>query len=197
MLFAYDKRFDEVLKRGANYRPGETQMKFGLQSANIKPVMVDDGVRFEWGEVVVEYINSDGRNVGRKVQAGDTTDSFSGIVARNATATYNVLSEQVTQYAPRLTISVFKGNREGVITVPVQEVHSTPVTVGGDVYVRVAESATNPDLPIGGIETEAITDETVLWENAKFAEPLTYPFQEEKFTDASGATTAVAGIEIK
>lgn len=196
MLFAYNKRFDEALKRGAVYWPGETQMKFGLQSANIKPVMVDDGVRFEWGEVVVEYINSEGRNVGRKVAGSDTTADFSGIVSRNATATYSVLSEQITEYAPRLTISVFKGARDGVITVPVQNIGSTPVTVGGDVYVRVSESTSNPELPIGGIETEAVAGETVLWEEATFAEPVTFPFKDEKYTDTDGATTAVAGIEI-
>jgi len=193
MLFAYNKRFDEALKRGQVFWPGESIKKFGIQVANIEPIMVAEGTRFEWGEVVVR----DADNRARKVTATDTGADFMGIVHRNASATYSVLSEQVTGYAPRLTISVFRGGQEGVIAVPVQNVGSTPVAVGGDVYVRVAESATNPDLPIGGIETEAIVDETVLWEDAKFAEPATFPFKDEKYTDASGATTAVAGIEIK
>lgn len=193
MLFAYEKRFDEALKRGQVYWPGESLKKFGLQIANIEPVHVAMDELLEWGEIVV--IDADGK--ARSVQAGDAATDFYGVVHRNATATYSVLSEQVFQYAPRLTISVFRGGREGVIAVPVQQVGSTPVAKGGSVYVRIAASGTTPELPIGGIETEEIAGETVLWEDAVFAEPVSYPFKDEKFTDATGPTTAVAGIEIK
>jgi len=58
-LFAYSERLSEVLKRGEVYFPGESVKKFGLQIANIEPVMVADGVSFEWGELVV--LDTDGR----------------------------------------------------------------------------------------------------------------------------------------
>ena len=187
-LFSYGKRFDEALKRGQVYWPGESVKKFGLQIANIEPVRVAEGEEFEYGEVVV--LDSDGN--ARTVQSDDT--DFYGIVHRNATATYHVLDEQIMGMAPRMTLSVFRGGREGVISVPVQNVDGdTEISKGDDVYIRV-DNTGKEHLPLGGIEN--VDEEgTVKWEGAKFSEPVTFPFKEERYATEEGLTTAVAGVE--
>ena len=141
-LFNYPRMFGETLKPGAVYWPGEAVMKFGLQRGNIVPVMVGDRKeRFEWGEIVA--LDSDGK--ARKVEGTDSATNFFGIVDRNASGTYGVLDTQVMGMAPRLTLSVFTGGRDGTIAVPVQNVvnhlvadpATTDVAVDGQVYVRV------------------------------------------------------------
>ena len=192
-LFAYSRRFSEVLKRGEVYFPGESVKKFGLQIANIEPVMVAKDTTFEWGELVV--LDADGRAT--KVDGDTTAADIYGVVHRNATATYGVLSEQNFQNAPRLTLSVFRGGRNGEIAVPLQNEGSTPAVKGGQVYVRVAASGTNAALPIGGIETEAVQDETIEWTGVTFTGPDYSPFRVENehyTTVADGATTQVVGI---
>lgn len=195
MLFHYERRFSEALKRGQVYFPGEHVKKFGLQIGNIEPVPVGDkDTRFQWGEVI--KLDSDGR--AEHIEDGDSADDFYGVVSRNATGTMGVLEEQVMGLAPRNTLSVFRGGREGEISVPVQDEHDTPVEKGGKVYVRIAESDDNPDLPLGGIETEEITDETVEWEGVTFAGEATNPYTntDDKFTDEDGPTNVVAPIEL-
>lgn len=188
-LFAYDRRLSEVLKRGEVYFPGESVKKFGLQIANIEPVMVAEGETFEWGELVV--LDSDGRAT--KVNDQTTAADIYGVVHRNATATYTVLSEQVFQMAPRLTLSVFRGGRDGEIAVPVQ----TPgAAKGGQVYVRTEGGGPNAALPIGGIEA---TDETgnIAWTGVTFTGADYSPFrtEEEHYTTVEdGATNKVVGI---
>jgi len=201
MLFAYNKRFDEALKRGQVYWPGESIKKFGLQIANIEPVMVADrDDRFEFGEVIA--LDSDGR--ARKIAENDAATVLYGVVHRNATATYSVLDEQVFGMAPRLTLSVFRGGRQGVIAVPVQNIVNfdgdtnpvTPVVSGAQVFVRVKPNTTNTALPIGGIETADSDGECVAWTGVTFAEPVSYPFKDERYTTTAGITTAVAGINL-
>lgn len=202
MLFAYNKRFDEALKRGQVYFPGESIKKFGLQVANIEPVMVADrDDRFEFGEVIA--LDGDGR--ARKIAENDAATALYGVVHRNATATYSVLDEQIFGMAPRLTLSVFRGGRQGVISVPVQNITNydvqgdpvlAPVVTGAQVFVRVKPSTDNPALPIGGIETVANDGECVAWTGVTFDEPVSFPFKEERYTTAAGATTAVAGINL-
>lgn len=200
-LFAYDRRLSEVLKRGEVYFPGESVKKFGLQIANIEPVMVAEGETFEWGELVV--LDSDGRAT--KVNAQTTTADIYGVVHRNATATYTVLSEQVFQMAPRLTLSVFRGGRDGEIAVPLQtnsdSAAQDPTIVApaknGKVYVRIAPNAVNTALPIGGIETQFIDGETIEWVGVTFTGTDYSPFrtEEEHYTTvADGATNKVVGI---
>jgi|GEM_PF-7057897 len=148
-LFNYPRMYSEVLKRGAIYWPGEAISKFGLQRGIIKPVMVADGVQFEWGEIVC--LDTNGK--GRKVTDTDTSDNFFGIVDRNATSTYGVLDNQVMGMAPRLTLSVFAGKRQGSIAVPIQSITDNlkvaPTTheasVDGLVYIRVKELGTEAD----------------------------------------------------
>ena len=188
-LFAYDRRLSEVLKRGEVYFPGESVKKFGLQIANIEPVMVAEGETFEWGELVV--LDSDGRAT--KVSGTTTAAQIYGVVHRNATATYTVLSEQVTQMAPRLTLSVFRGGRQGEIAVPVQ---TAGAAKGGQVYVRTAASVANPALPIGGIEGTSATG-NIAWTGVTFTGTDYSPFrtEEEHYTTvADGATNKVVGI---
>lgn len=192
-LFAYAERFSEVLKRGEVYFPGESVKKFGLQIANIEPVMVAEGVTFEFGELVV--LDADGRAA--KVSGTTTADDIYGVVHRNATATYGVLSEQITQMAPRLTLSVFRGGRDGEIAVPLQTEGTTPAAKGGQVYVRIAANSTNTALPVGGIETEAVTDETIAWTGVTFTGAAYSPARaadEHYTTVADGATNKVVGI---
>jgi hypothetical protein len=192
-LFAYSERLSEVLKRGEVYFPGESVKKFGLQIANIEPVMVAEGVTFEWGELVV--LDTDGRAA--KVSGTTTAADIYGVVHRNATATYTVLSEQVFQMAPRLTLSVFRGGRDGEIAVPLQAIGDTPAAKNGQVFVRIAVSATNAALPIGGIETKLITDETIAWTGVTFTGPAYSPArtEDEHYTTvADGATNKVVGI---
>lgn len=188
-LFAYDRRLSEVLKRGEVYFPGESVKKFGLQIANIEPVMVAEGETFEWGELVV--LDSDGRAT--KVSGTTTAAQIYGVVHRNATATYTVLSEQVTQMAPRLTLSVFRGGRQGEIAVPVQ---TAGAAKGGQVYVRTAASGANAALPIGGIEGTSATG-NIAWTGVTFTGTDYSPFrtEEEHYTTvADGATNKVVGI---
>ena len=200
-LFAYDRRLSEVLKRGEVYFPGESVKKFGLQIANIEPVMVAEGQTFEWGELVV--LDSDGRAT--KVNAQTTAGDIYGVVHRNATATYTVLSEQVFQMAPRLTLSVFRGGRDGEIAVPLQtnsnSAAENPTIVapvkGGQVHVRIAPNAVNTALPVGGIETQLIANETIAWTGVTFTGADYSPFrtEEEHYTTvADGATNKVVGI---
>lgn len=203
-LFNYHRRFDEALSRGAVYFPGESISKFGLQKANVIPVMVaKDAGQFEWGEIVC--LDANGK--GRKVTDTDTADNFLGVVDRNASGTMGVLDMQVMGMAPRLTLSVYAGKRQGVVAVPLQTVNTyddstgavtgtTQPVVGGQVYVRIAESAGNPDLPIGGIETHAIAGETVEWTDVTFQSGVMYPYKEQKFTDSDSPTNAVVGIEL-
>ncbi len=202
LLFHYRRMFDETLKRGAVYWPGESIKKFGLQVANIVPVMVAKDVRFQWGEIVV--IDSDGN--GRKVTTGDAASAYYGVVHRNATATYGVLSEQVMGFAPRLTISVFTGGRDGEIAVPVQTIHeftssamnindTTAVAAGGQVYVRTDACAYNDKLPVGGIESISSTGNTA-WTGVTFTTAAMSPYKDEKYTDQAGPTTMVAGIKL-
>lgn len=199
-LFAYAERLSEVLKRGEVYFPGESVKKFGLQIANIEPVMVADGVNFEFGELVV--LDSDGRAT--KVSGTTTAADIYGVVHRNATATYSVLSEQVFQMAPRLTLSVFRGGRQGEIAVPLQSVsdnEATPTLVAPakneQVYVRIVASAENAALPLGGIETQLITGETIAWTGATFTGADFSPSrtEDEHYTTvADGATNKVVSI---
>ena len=138
-LYHYTRMFDEALKRGQVYWPGESVKKFGLQIANIEPMRVAEGQRFEWGELIKK--NQDGE--AQRIEEDDSDSDFYGVVHRNATATYSVLSEQIMGMAPRLTLSVFRGGREGVVAMPVQNIfdydsaEEVPVAEGGDVYVRI------------------------------------------------------------
>ena len=149
-FFQYRKMFDETLKRGVTYWPGEGVKKFGLMRGVIVPVRPAEGLLFEYGEVIA--LNNDGE--ARKIAATDEAANFFGIVERNASATYGVLDLQVMGMAPRLTLSVFKGGRDGEIAVPVQNINNTllaantatALTVGGAVYVRVKAHGTDaPD----------------------------------------------------
>ena len=203
MLFAYRRQLDETLRPGAVYWPGELISRFGLQVGNIEPIAVADrDEQFEYGEVIT--VDTNGR--ARKVQAGDTASRFIGVVNKNATATMKVLDEQIIGLAPRLTLSVFRGGRQGVIAVPVQNILNydvvgdpveVPVVAGNPVFVRVTPSTDNPALPIGGIETASNDGECVEWTGVKFAEPAVTPFRDNtQFTTTTGATTYVAGIEL-
>ena len=153
-LFEYEKMLPEALKRGALYWPGESIKKFGLQKANVAPLfvsddMVDNEERFEWGEVVC--LDSDGN--ARRVTDTDDASNFYGIVDRNASGTMGVLERQVMGMAPRLTLSVWIGGRQGVVAVPVQNITNhltaaatkTNVAVSSTVYVRVKELGEEAD----------------------------------------------------
>lgn len=199
-LFHYHKRFSEALKRGQIYWPGEHVKKFGLMSAEIEPMQVKDAnTIFEWGEVVKK---SNGR--ADHIEAGDGAGDFYGVVSRNASATGGVYEEQVMGMAPRQTISVFRGGRSGVIAMPVQNINDgtndVPAVSGGKVYVRIAESTGNPDLPIGGIETVEISGETVEWEGVTFdGEAVTVYHENDfdaKYTDSDSKTTYVAPVDL-
>lgn len=202
MLFAYKRRFDETLRPGAVYWPGENIKRFGLQVANIEPIQVSDRDDFfEFGEVIA--LDTNGR--ARKIAVGDTAVNFHGVVHKNASATMGVLETQVMGMAPRLTLSIFRGGRQGVIAVPLQSISNwnggtateVPVVPGNPVFIRVATSTDNPALPIGGIETSASDGECVEWVGVKFAEKATTPYRDDtQYTDANGATTYVAGIEL-
>lgn len=142
MLFAYRQRFDETLRPGAVYWPGENIKRFGLQVANIEPIMVSDrDDQFEYGEVIA----LDSNRRARKILTTDNATNFHGVVHRNASATMAVLDTQVMGMAPRLTLSVFLGGRQGVIAVPVQNITDfenggdVAVGIGNAVYVRVKE----------------------------------------------------------
>lgn len=202
-LFNYDKRLPEALPRGGVYFAGETILKYGNFNAVIAPYRTAEGLEVEWGEVVA--LDSNGKI--RRVTGSDTADDFIGIVHRNATVTYHVLDKQDMGLPLGQNVSVWLGKRQGQIAVPVQNIYTydgsgdvattvLPVN-GGKVYVRVAESTANPDLPIGGIETVDIDGETVEWTGVKFTTGIMAPYGgDAKYTDSDSPTQMVAGIEL-
>lgn len=161
-LFHYRRMFSEALARGWVYWPGEHVVRFGLQSAVIEPIPAPDiEDRFQWGEVVKVV---DGH--AKHIEEGDDNDDFYGVVSRNATGTMGVLDEQVMGMAPRQTLSIFRGARNGAISVPVQNVQNTigdgsidEPEKGDKVYIRVKSHGS--EAPSWSSDTEYVEGQVV------------------------------------
>lgn len=126
--------------------------------------------------------------VAKPIEESDTAVKFTGIVLKDVHGQLGrsaLGSQHISEYAKGQAVSVLT---QGSVHVPVQDAGA--ITANGKVYVRIAESATNANLPIGGIETASISGETVEWTNAKFTGLYGYP---QKSTADGTTATALTG----
>ena len=152
MLFNYNSGLKMVFDRDGAYLPGQLA-KIGWKLApTLNTLSTDPAIEF--GQAVKRVVDANGLPYATAIATGDTADKFYGIAVRDvrsqSSVTYTANGTSfIHQYMSGSPISVV---RSGYVSVPVQ--NGTPV-IGGKVYVRVTASATNANLPIGGIETAA------------------------------------------
>lgn len=94
---------------------------------------------------------------------GDTADKFVGVAAREIKTALSYLDQSTGKYAVGEAVSVFQ---RGAINVICQK--GTP-TLGGAVYVRIAENVSYPGAVVSGFEAEADGANTVQLTNCQWA----------------------------
>lgn len=86
--------------------------------------------------------------------------------------------------------------RNGYIWVPVQNATPT-IAKGGAVYMRNKASTTNTALPIGGIESAAVSNETVALTNFEFTGLVGFPCTgQNNGTTTTGLTGRTAQVKV-
>lgn len=191
MLFNYNSGLKQVFNRDGSYLPGQ-KAKTGwklVESLNSNQVI-------EFGQVVKRVIDET-TNVplATSIVEDDDYTSFYGVALRDvvsqSSSNFNSTNANyITNYYIGCPISVM---REGYVSVPVQ--NGEPY-VGGQVYVRVAPSIKNPNLPIGGIE--ALGDVgNVAWKNVFFKSNGYFAMEgTNNYTTSENPTSQCATIQL-
>ena len=132
----------------------------------------------------------------KPIESEEDLDAF-GVVLQDVKAQelrFGLGTQLIYDYPENRAVSVLT---KGYVWVPVQDTGS--VLAGNPVYVRVAKSESNPALPVGGVETALIEDETVLLPNAKFTGAEGFPLSgtNNGSTELDGLTGRTAEIVIE
>lgn len=187
MLFNYTSGLSEVFNRTGSYLPGQLTKSGWKMAPSLNTL--SNQPRIEFGQVIKRAVNAAGLPYATSIAAGDTAANVYGIAIRDVVsqsqADYGAFqASQIYTYFPGQPISVL---RKGYISVPVQ--NGTP-TVGGKVYIRIAANEANANLPIGGIETAAVEDETVELPNAVFESGAYFPMNGTSVTPTADVATS-------
>lgn len=174
--------------KAGGYYPGHYTKSFPNVIKTLNTSTANDPIEF--GQVIVRDVTG-AVPFGRGVKAGDTAASIFGVALKDAISQTNLGENIIHEYRLGAQISVITA---GQVAVPVQ--NGTP-TIGGQVYVRVAASATNAALPIGGIETALVSGETIAVPGWRFSTGIYYPSNASAAgTTSTALTGATATIEI-
>lgn len=130
--------------------------------------------------------------------ACDDADDFEGIILADVHAQEvrtDLANQQIYQFKAGTTISVL---RNGYVWVPIQNATPT-IARGGTVYIREAANATNTALPVGGLESALVSDETVALNGITFTGKVGFPLSgtQNGTTVASGLTGRTAEVKIE
>lgn len=132
------------------------------------------------------------------VEECDDADDFAGIVLADVHAqmvkTGNGV-QQIYAFPAGSTVSVL---RNGYVWVPVQDATPT-IAHDGTVYIREAANATNTALPVGGLESALVSDETAALSGIAFTGNVGFPLQgtQNGTTVAGGLTGRTAEVKVE
>lgn len=173
MLFNYKSGLKQILNRAGSYLPGQIADINYKKVESISSTFDDEPIEF--GTVVKRVVDTNNIPTVQHIVADDSFTDFYGIAVRDVVTQNNLdISKFEAQiihgYYAGQTISVMKC---GYVSVPVQFGTPTPHT---PVWVRVAPSLDNPNLPIGGIEAYGSLG-CVRWKGATFESSSYFPVQ--------------------
>lgn len=175
MLFNYNSGIKETFNRKGSYLPGQIT-KNGWKMIDAINSRTNDNA-IEFGTVLKRLIDNNTKiPYVTSIEEDDVYTVFYGIAIRDVVgqSSANLTSPEanfIKTYHKGQQISVM---REGYVCVPVQ--NGTPIP-GDQVYVRVAPSLENPNLPIGGIEAIAALG-TVAWKGVTFESGAYFPVKD-------------------
>lgn len=194
MLYDYNSGLKQIFNRKGSYLPGMIAKSGWKQVDAVNSYA--NGTPIEFGQVLKRVVDQTTRvPVVTAIEEDDPYNVFFGVAVRDVISQSDVNFNStnaniVTHYISGQPISVM---REGYIAVPVQQ--GTPIA-GNPVYVRVAPSATNPALPLGGIEAFADVG-NVAWKNVVFESDGYYALEGTNvLTNTNGITSQCATIKI-
>lgn len=174
--------------KSGGYLPGQYTKSFPnvIKTLNTST----ENPEIEFGQVIARDVTGE-VPFGRAVLASDEAKDIFGVAVQDVTSQSTLADNIIHHYHLGAQISVLVA---GQIAVPVQ--NGEPA-IGGQVYVRVAESSTNTALVVGGIETAAVEGETIAVPGWRFSTKAYFPGNSSAAgTTASALTGAVATIEI-
>ena len=165
--------------------------------ASFAGIVADDYV--ENGQLVKVVRDTTGKMNALTIKgivANDAATAVAGVVMSDLKGQHFINDsgvQYVYQTAKGQTATVL---RNGYIWVPVQNVTPT-IAKGGAVYMRNKASTTNTALPIGGIESAAVSGENVALTNFEFTGLVGFPCTgQNNGTTTTGLTGRTAQVKV-
>lgn len=165
--------------------------------ASFAGIVADDYV--ENGQLVKVVRDNTGKMNALTIKgivANDTSTAVAGVVMSDLKGQHFINDsgvQYVYQTAKGQTATVL---RNGYIWVPVQNATPT-IAKGGAVYMRNKASSTNTALPIGGIESAALSGENVALTNFEFTGLVGFPCTgQNNGTTTTGLTGRTAQVKV-
>lgn len=165
--------------------------------ASFAGIVADDYV--ENGQLVKVVRDTTGKMNALTIKgivANDTATAVAGVVMSDLKGQHFINDsgvQYVYQTAKGQTATVL---RNGYIWVPVQNATPT-IAKGGAVYMRNKASTTNTALPIGGIESAALSGENVALTNFEFTGLVGFPCTgQNNGTTTTGLTGRTAQVKV-
>lgn len=165
--------------------------------ASFAGIVADDYV--ENGQLVKVVRDTTGKMNALTIKgivANDTATVVAGVVMSDLKGQHFINDsgiQYVYQTAKGQTATVL---RNGYIWVPVQNATPT-IAKGGAVYMRNKASTTNTALPIGGIESSAVSNENVALTNFEFTGLVGFPCTgQNNGTTTTGLTGRTAQVKV-
>lgn len=165
--------------------------------ASFAGIVADDYV--ENGQLVKVVRDTTGKMNALTIKgivANDAATAVAGVVMSDLKGQHFINDsgiQYVYQTAKGQTATVL---RNGYIWVPVQNATPT-IAKGGAVYMRNKASTTNTALPIGGIESSAVSSENVVLTNFEFTGLVGFPCTgQNNGTTTTGLTGRTAQVKV-
>ena len=165
--------------------------------ASFAGIVADDYV--ENGQLVKVVRDTTGKMNALTIKgivANDAATAVAGVVMSDLKGQHFINDsgiQYVYQTAKGQTATIL---RNGYIWVPVQNVTPT-IAKGGAVYMRNKASTTNTALPIGGIESSAVSGENVALTNFEFTGLVGFPCTgQNNGTTTTGLTGRTAQVKV-
>lgn len=165
--------------------------------ASFAGIVADDYV--ENGQLVKVVRDTTGKMNALTIKgivANDAATAVAGVVMSDLKGQHFINDsgvQYIYQTAKGQTATVL---RNGYIWVPVQNATPT-IAKGGAVYMRNKASTTNTALPIGGIESSAVSGENVALTNFEFTGLVGFPCTgQNNGTTATGLTGRTAQVKV-
>lgn len=165
--------------------------------ASFAGIVADDYV--ENGQLVKVVRDNTGKMNALTIKgivANDTATAVAGVVMSDLKGQHFINDsgvQYIYQTAKGQTATVL---RNGYIWVPVQNATPT-IAKGGAVYMRNKASSTNTALPIGGIESAAVSSENVALTNFEFTGLVGFPCTgQNNGTTTTGLTGRTAQVKV-